>query len=125
MPPYDDRLFTPPAPIARVVLRHPARDQTVGDVPMLIDTGADATLLPRSAATALGLEGTGERYQLVGFDGTVSESEAVHACLTFSRRNFWGRYLLTDAEVGILGRDILNHLRLHLNGPALHWEEQP
>ena len=87
--------------------------------------GADATLLPRSAVTSLGLEGTGERYQLVGFDGTISESEAVHASLAFLRWNFRGRYLLTDAEVGVIGRDILNHLRLLLDGPAMNWEEHP
>src|SRR3954452_16519308 len=125
MPAYDDRLFAPPAPVARVVVRHPDRGESVGDVPMLIDSGADATLLPRSAATSLGLDGTGERYQLVGFDGTVSESEAVLAGLVFLRRNFRGRYLLTGAEVGVIGRDILNHLRLLLDGPALHWEEHP
>jgi hypothetical protein len=56
MPAYDDRLFAPPAPVAR----HPDREQNVGDVPMLIDSGADATLLPRSAAASLGLEGTGD-----------------------------------------------------------------
>ena len=125
MPPYDDRLFVPPAPLARVVVRHPEREQSVEDVPMLIDSGADATLLPRSAATSLGLEGTGERYQLVGFDGTVSEAKAVLASLAFLRRNFRGRYLLTEAEVGVIGRDILNHIRLLLDGPALHWDEHP
>jgi hypothetical protein len=125
MPPYDDRLFVPPAPLARVVVRHPEREQSVEDVPMLIDSSADATLLPRSAATSLGLEGTGERYQLVGFDGTVSESEAVLASLAFPRRNFRGRYLLTEAEVGVIGRDILNHIRLLLDGPAFHWDEHP
>jgi len=125
MPPYDDRLFVPPAPLARVVVRHPEREQSVEDVPMLIDSGADATLLPRSAATSLGLEGTGERYQLVGFDGTVSESEAVVASLAFLRRNFRGRYLLTEAEVGVIGRDILNHIRLLLDGPAFLWNEHP
>ncbi len=125
MPPYDDRLFVPPAPLARVVVRHPEREQSVEDVPMLIDSGADATLLPRSAATSLGLEATGERYQLVGFDGAVSESEAVHASLGFLRRNFRGRYLLTEAEVGVIGRDILNHIRLLLDGPAFHWDEHP
>ncbi len=26
MPPYDDRLFVPPAPLARVVVRHPERE---------------------------------------------------------------------------------------------------
>src|SRR4051812_29953598 len=123
MPAYDDRLYVPPAPVARVVLRHPERAERVEDVPMLIDSGADATLLPRSAATSLGLEGTGERYQLVGFDGTVSEAEAVLARLTFLRWTFRGRYLLTDADVGVIGRDVLNHLRLLLDGPALHWEE--
>jgi hypothetical protein len=122
MPAYDDRLFAPPAPVARVIVRHPDREQIVGDVPMLIDSGADATLLPRSAAS-LGLEGTGERYQLVGFDGTVSESEVVVASLAFLRWNFRGRYLLTDADVGVIGPDILNHLRLLLDGPASHWEE--
>ena len=123
MPAYDDRLHAPPAPVARVVIRHPDRVQSVGDVPMLIDSGADATLLPRSAVASLGLEGTGESYQLVGFDGTVSESDAVHASLAFLRWNFRGRYLLTDADVGVLGRDILNHLRLLFDGPALHWDE--
>jgi Aspartyl protease len=124
MPLYDGELFVPPAPIARVLVRHPERDQSVGDVPMLIDSGADATLLPRSVATSLRLEGTGERYQLAGFDGTISESEAVLACLVFLRTNFRGRYLLVDAEVGVLGRDILNHVRLLLDGPALRWEER-
>jgi hypothetical protein len=123
MPPYDDRFFAPLAPVARVVVRHPEREQSVEDVPMLIDSGADATLLPRSAATALALEGTGDRYQLVDFDGATSESEAVLANLAFLRTNFRGRYLLIDAEMGVIGRDILNHLRLLLDGPALHWEE--
>jgi hypothetical protein len=123
MPPYDDHFFAPPAPVARVLVRHPEREQSVGDVPMLIDSGADATLLPRSAAKSLAFEGTGERYQLVGFDGATSESEAVLANLAFLRTNFRGRSLLTDAEVGVIGRDILNHLRLLLDGPGLHWEQ--
>jgi hypothetical protein len=44
---YDDTLFTPPAPVARVTLRDPASDAWVGEVPMLLDTGADVTLIPR------------------------------------------------------------------------------
>src|SRR5262249_37664817 len=123
VPPWDARLFGPPAPVARVVVRHPERAESVEDVPMLIDSGADATLLPRSAATSLGLESTGERYQLVGFDGTVSEAEAVLASRAFLRRNFRGRYLLPDAEVGCIGRAILNPPRLLLDGPALNGEE--
>ncbi len=66
MPPYDDLQFVPPAPVARVVVRHTEGQQCLGNVPMLIDSGADATLLPRSAVTSLGLEGTGERYTSSG-----------------------------------------------------------
>jgi hypothetical protein len=61
----------------------------------------------------------------VAFDGTISESEAVLASLAFLGRNFRGRYLLIDAGVGVIGRDILNHLRLLFDGPALNWEESP
>ncbi len=83
---------------------------------MLIDSGADATLLPRSSATSLGLEGTGERYQLVGFDGTISDSEAVLASLAFLRRNFRGRYLL-------IGRGGRRHWPRHPESSpaALRW----
>src|SRR5258708_35651194 len=89
---------------------------------MLIDSGADVTLIPKSAIEALGLVGTGRRYQLVAFDGTTSESEAVQADLVSLNERFRGQYLLIDGEVGIIGRDVLNHLRLILDGPALTWD---
>jgi hypothetical protein len=125
MPAYDDSRFAPPAPVARVGLRHPDRGEGIADVPMLIDSGADVTLLSKSAVASLGIVGTGERYQLVAFDGTTSESEAVRVDLVFMGRRFRGRYLLIDAEVGVVGRDVLNHVRLLLDGPALSWEEWP
>jgi len=125
MPAYDDSRFDPPAPVASASLRHPDRGGSIADVPMLIDSGADATLLPKSAVASLGITGTGERYQLVAFDGTTSESEAVRVDLVFMNRRFRGRFLLIDAEVGVLGRDVLNHVRLLLVGPALNWEEWP
>jgi hypothetical protein len=125
MPAYDDNRFDPPAPVASVSLRHPDREGSIADVPMLIDSGADATLLPKSAVASLGIIGTGERYQLAAFDGTTSESEAVHVDLVFMNRRFIGRYLLIDGEVGVLGRDVLNHVRLLLDGPGLNWDEWP
>ena len=92
---------------------------------MLIDSGADATLLPRSAVASLGIMGTGERYQLVAFDGTVNESEAVRAVLVFLNKSFRGRYLQVESEVGVIGRNVLNRVRLLLDGPALKWAELP
>jgi hypothetical protein len=49
MPGYD-MSFRPPAPLARVVIK--AAGLTFSDVPMLIDTGADLSLLPRDAIVA-------------------------------------------------------------------------
>src|SRR5262249_31157487 len=119
----DDSRFIPPAPAARVSLRHPDHADHMADVWMLIDSGADVSLLPGSAASALGIASMSERYQLEAFDGTIRESEAVRADLLFLRRRFRGQFLLVDSEVGVLGRDVLNHVRLLLDGPARSWEE--
>jgi Aspartyl protease len=122
MPAYDDSQFAPPAPVAKVSLCHPDREESIADVPMLIDSGADATLLPKSSVASLGLAGTGEWYRLMAFDGTTTEAEVVCADLVFMNVRFRGRYLMLDAAVGVLGRDVLNHVRLLLDGPALRWE---
>ena len=92
---------------------------------MLIDSGADVALLPQSAVAALGIVGKGERHQLAAFDGTISESESVRADLVFVNKRFRGRFLLVDAEVGVLGRDVLNNVRPLLDGSVLSWEEWP
>ena len=92
---------------------------------MLIDSGADATLLPKSAVESLGIVGTDERYQLEAFDGTTNESEAVLAVLVFLSKSFCGRFLQVESEVGVIGRNVLNRVRLLLDGPALEWEELP
>lgn len=124
MPAYDDR-FAPAAPIARVSLRHPDTAACITDIPMLIDSGADATLLPESAISLLGITGTGDRYGLEAFDGTIKESEAVHAVLVFLNKTFRGRFLQVDSEIGIIGRNVLNRVQLLLDGPGLSWEEVP
>ncbi len=125
MPGYDDSRFAPPAPVMLAVIRHPDSGESLSNIPMLIDSGADATLLPRKAVEMLGIVGTGERYQLLAFDGTTSESEAIRADLILVARRFRGRFLMIDAEIGVIGRDVLNHLRILLDGPKLNWELVP
>jgi len=61
---------------------------------------------------------------LMGFDGSVSQAQAVQLNLIFLRRRFKGRFLLIQQEWGILGRDVLNHVSLLLDGPHLMWNEQ-
>lgn len=117
MPPYDDRLFVPPAPLLNARLRDPHSGTVVPDVLLLIDTGADVTLLPLGAVSAAGIEQTGSSYELLAFDGKSSSVGAVRAELLMLGRTFRGQFLVIDQEVGILGRNILNALPLLLDGP--------
>jgi hypothetical protein len=125
MPSYDASHFDPPAPVARVRLRNPQSGATVSDVLLLMDTGADITLLPRTAVEQLGVPLlAGQQYELMGFDGSKSFAPVVMLDLLFLRRAFRGRYLLTEDDRGIMGRDILNHVIVLLDGPRQEWSEQ-
>jgi len=125
MPNYDDSLFSPPAPVAMITLRNPESGASLADIPMLIDSGADVTLLPRSFVEQIGIIPRADAsYELVAFDGSVSISQVVQADLIFLHKIFKGQYLLLDQGSGILGRDILNHVSLLLDGPQLQWEER-
>ena len=124
MPAYDTRLFHPPAPLARVTLRNPETGKTVSDVPMLVDSGADVTLLPQQSLTPLGIKlEPGAGYEVMGFDGKKSVVRVVTLDFVFLRRAFKGRFLVGDQAWGILGRDVLNHVTLVLDGPRLRWDE--
>ena len=124
MPSYDATHFDPPAPVAQVTLRNPHSGTTVSDVLLLVDTGADITLLPRTAVEQLGVPLlAGQRYELMGFDGSKSFAPVVILDLLFLKRAFRGRYLLIEEERGIMGRDILNHVILLLDGPQQQWSE--
>ncbi len=123
MPPYDDRLFAPPAAVLNARLRNPQNGAIIPDVLLLIDTGADVTLLPLGAVNAAGIEQTGASYELLAFDGSSSIVGAVRADLLMPGRAFRGQFLVIDQQVGILGRNILNNLALLLDGPQLTWSE--
>lgn len=45
---YDAARFDPPAPLALVIVKSEQLGIVIQDVPMLLDTGADVSLLPRS-----------------------------------------------------------------------------
>jgi hypothetical protein len=125
MPSYDGQLFTPPAPVARVMVRTRDRVHRLDNVAMLIDTGSDVTVLPQGCARELGLEHileTGLRLQ--SFDCSVTATPVVEAELLFLGYNFHGRFPLIDGDYGIIGRNMLNNLSLVLDGPHLNWREE-
>ena len=125
MPVYDANQYDPPAPIAYVTLRYPATGASIPDVPLLMDTGADVTLLPRNIVEQLGVVPVDNKfYEVEGFDGSTKLAEVVKLELIFLKRKFKGQFLLIDQPTGILGRNILNSVRILLDGPGGSWEEQ-
>lgn len=125
MPDYEGQQFDPPAPLARVTVRTLNGAHRLADVAMLIDSGADVTLIPQVCAQRLGLKSEIEaRFNLLGIGGTAIAAKAVEAELVLLGRNFRGRFLLIEGDYGILGRNVLNNLSLLLDGPRLSWREK-
>jgi len=124
VPEYDAENFDPPAPVAYVTLRHPTTGVSLSDVPMLIDTGADVSLLPREYVTQLGNKETNnEAYEIQGFDGESKLANMVELEVVFLGRKFTGQFLLIDLPMGILGRNILNVVSILFDGPHGKWSE--
>ena len=111
-------------PRSRVSLRNPESGATRNDVPMLLDTGDDVTLLPRAAVDELTVEASSEnRYELVGFEGQSSLASVVTLEMIFMGLTFRGQFLLIEQEWGIIGRTVLNSVALILDGPRLTWNQ--
>lgn len=123
MPDYDSTRFSPPAPVTLVTLRNPESGVMKVGVAMLLDTGADVTLLPQVVADELGLSYTADSYELVGFENRSSIARAVRAEVVFLGLTFRGQFLLAEQDWGIIGRNILNVVSLTFNGPGLSWEK--
>ncbi len=124
MPKYDGVNFDPPAPVAYVSLRDPVTGASLSNVPMLIDTGADVTLLPVRYVEQIGLKPVLDvSYEIQGFDGEPKLAKMVELELVFLGKKFSGQFLLIDQPIGILGRNILNVLSITFDGPREKWDE--
>ena len=125
MPHYDSTRFDPPAPLSQVTLRNPDNAALSSDVPMLLDSGADVTLIPQMTLGRLGITSVQDKhYELIGFDGNTSFAPVVQLELIFCGRTFRGQFLIINQEWGILGRNVLNSVPLMLDGPNLTWDEK-
>ena len=120
---YDAVRFDPPAPLATVTVQSQQSGIVVQNVPMLLDTGSDVSLLPRSHVATLILPDA-KGLEIQSFDGTKSIAPIISAEILFLGKSFRGQFLIFDGWHGILGRNILNNLSVRFDGPAQTWMEE-
>ncbi len=114
----------PPAPIANVILRNLETLESIKNVPMLLDTGSDITLLPRTFCQEIGVDISETKFlELEGINNARSLAYYTKLDLIFLNKRIRGNFLVYDDDEGIIGRDILNKLTIIFDGKNLEWKE--
>jgi hypothetical protein len=120
---YSRKFLYPPAPFALISIRNPIARKRVSNIPMLLDTGADVSLLPTQFVQNFGFT-FGKPQELLGFDEKADFFQTIEAQIIFLSKRFTGEYCLIDQDYGILGRDVLNRFSLVFDGKNLEWREE-
>ena len=119
--PYD-LSFSPPAPALEIVVSHPKAAHLQTRVRAQLDPGSDITVLPESAAEAIGLQRDGD-LEAEGYDGVVTRWPLSVVTLEVADVLLPPMSVVVmPRSLAILGRDVLNHFILTLNGKALTFE---
>ncbi len=80
--------------------------------------------MPFSAVEQLGVPVDEDAdFEVQVFDGEIKRLKLAKLELYFVGKKFAGEYLLIDRPIGILGRNILNNVRILLDGPRTKWDE--
>ena len=112
---YDEDV-DPPAPVIPVRISRPIGEDAVL-LPMLVDTGADCTLVPARVVRRLGLPQV-DAITVIGVGGARRRSTMHAATLALGERRFVARVVAFPDEA-VLGRDVLNQTVVTLDGPSL------
>ncbi len=118
--PYNTSL-NPPAPFLPVRISNLADSEPV-TIPAKIDSGADITAVPIQLIGQLNLALAGE-IQVEGYDGHPSTINCYDIILQVEHLRVEGLLVIAfNEDYLLLGRDVLNLLKLLLDGPALSLE---
>lgn len=113
----------PPAPFVNVTVRCPTTGHRIERSPALLDTGADCTVLPASVVSTLELVQVG-LLECQGFYGELVQLPVFLVAISIhDLPPIEVRAVLGERESHmLLGRDVLNHYRIVLDGPQLALE---
>lgn len=123
MPVYHRNNSQTAAPIARVIVHNPNNPNRKTEALMLLDTGADVTLLPSAVIASAGIESIPDFYEeLLAFDDSKVVAQVVLASIELEGRTIKGQFPVIEQSVGVIGRNVLNLFPVLFDGPRLTWE---
>lgn len=110
--PYS-RNYAPPAPIVNVTLHAQSEISTIA----LLDSGADGTMIPYALLLRIGSK-FARTYQMTGVTGRTERVELYFVDVAIGNLKISGIKAVASqfSNEVILGRDVLNHLIVTLNG---------
>jgi len=116
--PYD-RNFSPPAPIAQVVITHPVSGTGSGLLQGKLDTGADITVIPETLVTKLGLSAKAYLWAR----STFSHRPVYYVRLSIEANELVAvRCIASDRGNVLIGRNVLNRFLITLDGIKLRFK---
>lgn len=123
--PYDNNYY-PPAPMVDMTLGPPDESLTIGPLRAFVDSGADATIIPAHYIQPLGLQVDDRKYLRTPWgDRRVVDIYYLDVGIGEVRLPFIEVVADDEGDEIILGRSVLNKLRVLLDGPAQRIEVSP
>ncbi|MEK7785581.1 MAG: hypothetical protein AAB658_09215 [Chloroflexota bacterium] len=116
-----NRLITPPAPFVSVAVAHPLRPAQLQAFAAKKDTAADITALPLAQVQLLALPQK-NLLEIAGYNNQPEIILTYDASLELAYARVRLEVVAIPEDYALLGRDVLNLLRLLLDGPALTLE---
>jgi predicted aspartyl protease len=120
-----NRSIVPPAPFVPIAVSHPDNPNAPDTISAAkLDSGADITALPASLVKSLALP---ERnlVEVAGYDNQSVTIATYFAVIEVAHIRVNAEVIAVSEDYALLGRDVLNLLRLLLDGPALTLEILP
>lgn len=111
--------FTPAAPVAEIEVSSDQPGAPEIRLTALLDSGADATMLPIDVLTLISARYV-ETLHMLGVAGSRMPVDLFHVTVRIGPHTIPAirAVALNTGGEAILGRDVLNHLVVTLNGPA-------